>query len=148
VGLLQQEFHMTTSIRRLALAAAAAGALFAGSAAFAQDDGNTNNVAYTPADAESVIVEAPYNIQADRQKFGLPAKLTASRAVPFSDLNLATRDGARELRQRVRAAAQDICRTLDDASGTHEQPGATKCYEGALKNGMVRADAAIADARY
>lgn len=135
------------TIRHLALAAAAAGALLAGSSAFAQDDSNTNDVAYNPADSESVIVEAPYNIQVDRQKFGLPAKLTASRAVPFSDLNLATRDGARELRARVRSAALDICRTLDDASGTREQPGATKCFEGALKNGMLRADAAIADAR-
>jgi UrcA family protein len=138
---------MTTSIRRLALAAAAAGALFAGSSAFAQDDPNTNDVAFTPADQESVIVEAPYNIHADAPKFGLPSKLTASRAVPFGDLDLGTRDGARELRSRVRAAALDICRTLDDASGTREQPGATKCFEGALKNGMVRADAAIHDAR-
>jgi len=133
------------SFRRLALFGCAAGLLFATPAAFAQQDGNYNEAAYAP-DSETVIVEAP-NIHAERNTFGLPGKLTASRAVPYDDLDLATHDGARELRERVRQTAQDICRELDDASGTREQPGATKCYEGALKTAMVRANAAIHDAR-
>jgi UrcA family protein len=71
-----------------------------------------------------------------------------SLRVPFDDLDLTTHDGARELRERVRSAARDVCVKLADEYPFKQQPGSTKCYEGALKTAMIHADAAIHDARY
>lgn len=138
---------MTTSIRLLALAASAAGALLAGSAALAQDTDNYNEAAYSADPTEQVIVVAP-DIREDRSgAFGLLNKVSMSRPVSYHDLDLTTRDGARELRDRVRDTARDICQQLAEEYPYKQQPGSTKCYEGALKNGMVRADAAIRQAR-
>ena len=136
------------SIRLLTLAASAAGALLAGSAALAQDDGRINDAAYSPEATEQVIVVAPYVQEERSNAFGPLDKVSMSLRVPFDDLDLTTHDGAQALRDRVRDAARDVCTKLADEYPFKEQPGATKCYEGALKTAMVRAVAAIHDARY
>ncbi len=136
-----------TSIRLLALAAGAAGALLAGSAAIAQDTDNYNQAAYNHEATEQVIVVAP-TIREDRSNaFGVLNRVSMSRPVSYHDLDLTTRDGARELRERVRDTARDICQQLAEEYPVKQQPGETKCYEGALKNAMLRADAAIRQAR-
>ena len=136
------------SIRLLALAASAAGAVLAGSAALAQDDGRVDNAAYSPETTEQVIVVAPDISEERSNAFGHLDKVSMSLRVPFDDLDLTTHDGAHALRDRVREAARDVCQKLADEYPFKQQPGATKCYEGALKTAMVRADAAIHDARY
>ena len=134
------------TIRRLALASAF-GALFAAPAALAQDTDNYNAAAYSPDATEQVIVVAPDITEERSNVFGHLDKVSMSLRVPFDDLDLTTRDGARDLRDRVRDAARDVCAKLADEYPFKQQPGATKCYEGALKTAMVRADAAIRDAR-
>lgn len=134
------------SIRLLALAASTS-ALLAGSAALAQDDGRINDAAYSPDAIEQVIVVAP-DIREERSNaFGHLDKISMTVRVPFDDLDLTTRDGARELRSRVRDAARDVCVKLADEYPFKQQPGATKCYEGALKTAMIHANTAIHDAR-
>jgi len=130
---------------RLALLASAAGFLFTASGAIAQESGSYDQAAYSNDSRETIEVIAP-DIRAERTN-GIPGKVSLSRPVPYDDLDLATRDGARELRARVRDTARQICSDLREAYPVHEQPLATKCYEGALKTAMVRADAAIRDAR-
>ena len=140
---------MSTSlktIRHLALAGAF-GALFLAPAAFAQDTDNYNAAAYSPDTTEQVIVVAPDISEERSNAFGHLDKVSMSLRVPFDDLDLTTRDGAHALRDRVRNAARDVCAKLADEYPFKQQPGSTKCYEGALKNGMLRADAAIRDSR-
>ena len=138
---------MTVSIRRLALASAF-GILFATPGALAQDDGKINDAAYSPEATEQVIVVAPDISEERSNAFGHLDKVSMSLRVPFDDLDLTTHDGARELRERVRSAARDVCVKLADEYPFKQQPGATPCYEGALKTAMIHADAAIHDARY
>ena len=138
---------MTVSIRRLALASAL-GILFAAPAARAQDDGRINDAAYSPEATEQVIVVAPDITEERSNAFGHLDKVSMSLRVPFDDLDLTTHDGAHALRDRVRDAARDVCAKLADEYPLKQQPGSTKCYEGALKTAMIHADAAIHDARY
>jgi UrcA family protein len=103
---------------------------------------------YADTTTETVIVEAPY-FRAERGSvFGLPGKVSLSRAVSFRDLDLTTYDGAHELKARVADMARQVCDELRDAYPYRQQPGETKCFEGAYRNGMVRADAAIREARW
>ena len=131
---------------RLALLAGAVDAICAASSASAQDYGRTDEQAAT-GPAEQVIVISPI-YRAERHTLGLPGTVSLSREVSYSDLDLTTRDGARALRARVRDMARDVCDELRDADPVREQPGATKCYEGAYKNGMLRVGDAIRDARH
>lgn len=132
------------SVRNLA---AIAGALMLSASAVAAQEANYNPAAYTAADTEEVIVTAP-DIRMERNPvFGLPGKATLSRRVAFNDLDLRDPKDARELRDRVRNTAREICDTLADAQPLRQQPG-TSCYRDALKEAMPRADAAIREARY
>lgn len=70
-----------------------------------------------------------------------------STAVPAGDLDLTTPGGARALRVRVRHAAHAVCGELRDAYPLYQLPG-TSCLREALQNGLVKADEAIAEARY
>lgn len=92
---------------------------------------------------ENVEVTAP-RIHTDRtQRLNGPLeKISMSTAVPYSDLDLRTREGARELRHRVRDAAWNICMQLADAYPVYQANG-TSCYRSAYENGMVRANSAI-----
>jgi UrcA family protein len=66
--------------------------------------------------------------------------------VPYDDLNLRTWRGARELKLRVRDAAQTTCARLAEAYPVQQAFG-TNCYKTALQNAELRANAAIRDAR-
>ena len=126
------------------LAAIAGTLMLSASAALAQD-ANYNATAYT-LDSEPVVVSAPRAHLESGPWFGPSNRATLSREVAFDDLNLSNPRDARELRQRVRATAHDVCDTLRDA-----YPGSLKpesCYTNALNGAMPRAEAAIREARY
>jgi UrcA family protein len=134
---------MTRSIKsiRMALMATALGALFAAPAMAQQyDDENAGP-------SESIIVTAP-DFHAERNNLGLPGKLSLTRPVSYSDLDLNTRAGASELRARVRDTAREICSQLNDAYPVREQPGEPKCFETAYKSGMTHAEEAIRTVRF
>lgn len=101
----------------------------------------------TTSGPEEVIVEAPYFRENRGTVMGLPSKVSLSQNISYSDLNLRSAAGARELRARVRTAAAEVCDKLREAYPFHQQPGTTKCYQGALNAGLIRAEAAIRDAR-
>lgn len=103
--------------------------------------------AYQSGPPEQVEVIAPRFREAPEQKLNGPLeRVSLSTAVPYSDLDLATREGARELRRRVRDAAWNTCSQLADAYPVYQLNG-THCYREALDNALVRADAAITSAR-
>ena len=117
---------------RLALVSGAF--VFAASAAYAQDG------------SDSVTVTAPH-FRADSTRVGGPLeRVSLSGTVRFDDLNLQTREGARELRWRVQEQARVICRTLAEAYQVYQMNG-TSCYKDALDNALVKADEAIEAAR-
>jgi UrcA family protein len=94
---------------------------------------------------ESVIVTAP-DFHAERSTPGLPGKLTLRREVSYSDLDLRTRDGARELRQRVNDTLHEICGQLRDSYPVKEQP-MERCYTNGYHDAMLTVDKAVRDAR-
>ena len=130
---------------RLALLAGAIGAVFAVSPAAAQDAGRTDDGSTSNATTEQVIVVAP-QFRSEPDLLNLPAKLSLSQNVSYSDLDLSTRDGARELRARVDETARDVCRQLKDAYPLKQQP-LEHCYANAYRAAIERADEAIHDAR-
>jgi UrcA family protein len=98
------------------------------------------------ADSEEVVVSAP-RVRIERDGTLRPGRMVASRSVAFSDLDLRSREGAHELRARVRQAADEICGGLSDMYPA--DPGDYgACYREAARNGLVRADAAITEARF
>jgi UrcA family protein len=93
-----------------------------------------------------VTVTAPH-FRADSTRVGGPLeRVSLSGTVRYDDLNLQTREGARELRWRVQEQAQAICRNLAEAYQVYQMNG-TSCYRDALNNALVRADEAIEAAR-
>ena len=128
-------------IRTALLAVGAFGAL-ATTAAFAQD--------YDTGPGENVIVVAPdYYTHRPYPSHLLgrpPERTTMSMSVSYSDLDLTTRDGAYELRSRVRDAARDICSDL-----ASEYPirmvESEPCLKNAIGIGLNRANMAISDKR-
>jgi len=129
------------SMFKTALLAGAAGLMLSVSGAQAQDYGYSQ-VAYEP---ESVIVQAP-RYRVERYGLNAPSKISLSQLVPYDDLDLRTRDGAQELRFRVGEAAREICTQLVVSTQIPQLPG-THCYRDAYQAGLVRAQAAIRDAR-
>ena len=119
------------------LSAAALGVLFAASSASAQ----TYN--------ERVDVTAPRLHDEPRESvLGAPVgRVSMSEAVSYRDLDLRTASGARRLDERVRFAAQNVCRRLDRMYPITE-PGSPSCAQDAIQTGMERADAAIEHVRY
>ncbi len=125
---------LNSSKFRLALLIGAAA--FAASSALAQDyDG-----------PESVTVTAPHFRQDSSQLGGPLERVSLSGVVRYDDLNLQTREGARELRLRVRQEAQAVCRNLAAAYQVYQMNG-TSCYKDALNNALLKADEAIQGAR-
>jgi UrcA family protein len=107
---------------------------------------------YQNGPPEQVIVIAPPDYYAHRpypsNQLGRPPEpTTLSQSVNFSDLDLSTREGAHELRARIRDAAHGICSELASRYPirmANSQP----CYEKAVQSGLNRADNAIHEARY
>jgi UrcA family protein len=130
-----------TSLLKPALLATALGTLLFATGANAQDD-NYNSASYSN-DSESIQVTAP-RFHENYDPKGALMNASLSRAVPYDDLDLRTRQGARELRSRVREAARDVCGQLAE-----NYPGYTpdSCYKNAMQTGLSRADYAIQNAR-
>jgi UrcA family protein len=127
----------------LALLASTLG--FAASSASAQEYG-PSGPGYQSGPPESVEVIAP-RFHADSTRLNAPLeKVSLSVAVPYDDLDLRTRQGAGELRWRIRDQARQICASLADAYPVYKANG-TSCYKTAVDNGLVRADEVIGDAR-
>jgi UrcA family protein len=119
------------------LGAAALGVLFAASSASAQ----TYN--------ERVDVTAPrlHDEPRDSVMSATADRVSMSEAVSYRDLDLRTANGARRLEERVRFAAQNVCRRLDRLYPITE-PGNPSCVQDAIQTGMERADAAVDHVRY
>jgi UrcA family protein len=115
-----------------------------GDAAYDEDMAEPDDVA---VDEEEVEVLASRPRATPGGHIGLPAeRMTMSHEVAYDDLDLRTRRGARELRARVREAADGVCGELsamDPASDADYAP----CYREATAKAMQRANAAIARAR-
>jgi UrcA family protein len=144
-------FSCSFSARTAALLAGAAGLLFLAAPALAQDYGPPPDDAYASAPPDEVIVQAPRlrfrSEQSGPSSLDLPPeKVSLSTAVRYDDLDLASWQGARELRYRVHVAAHRVCGQLAEAFPVYQLNG-TRCYRDALQNGLVRADEAIATAR-
>jgi UrcA family protein len=136
------ESDMTNIFRGALLAA---GAILAANAAMAQDYGYQNGA------PEEVIVVAPdyyaHPPYPSNQLGRPPEQTTLSLPVSYSDLDLTTREGAHELRSRVRDAAHDICGEL--ASRYPVRMAVSEpCYKKAVESGINRAENAIREARY
>jgi UrcA family protein len=107
------------------------------------DDADGTQVAETDME---VVVSAP-RMRIDPDPTLRPGRMTASQAVSFADLDLRSRAGAHELRNRVREAADEICGGLAETYPADIADYGT-CYRESVRNGLVRADAAIRDARH
>jgi UrcA family protein len=121
-----------------AILALSAAAIFAGVCATA--------LPASAQDNDRIVVNAPRFQSGETHLNGPLEKVSTSAEVRYDDLNLRTRRGARELRLRVRDEAQDVCTRIAEAYRVREAPG-TSCYKDTLDDGLVRADAAIRDAR-
>ena len=95
---------------------------------------------------EVVTVEVPRHPERDSVT-GAPVETVAlSQAVRFDDLDLATREGAQVLRERIRQTASQLCRRLGENYVSSSSDG-SHCYRDAVDEAMEQADGAIADAR-
>ena len=107
---------------------------------------------YAVGPSEEVIVTAPRlrfrEEGSGRRSMDLPPeKVSLSKVVSYSDLDLTTWDGADRLRARVDRAAHRVCAQLRDAYPFEQLSTGTRCYREAVQNGMVRANEAISSAR-
>lgn len=121
---------------------AASALVLTASAALAQD----YNDAYGPGPNESIEVIAP-RLPHDNSSMAPTSATKLSMQVRYDDLDLTTRDGARELRSRVRDAAHNVCETLEARFPIPAVPQ-EPCYRSAASSGLARADNAISDARH
>jgi UrcA family protein len=71
---------------------------------------------------------------------------THSTAVRYSDLDLATSDGAATLRQRVARAAANVCGPVD-ARSLADTDGVAACRAKAIESALPKADSVIAAAK-
>ena len=135
-------------MRILAATLLAAGAvglgLITSSGASAQDYGPPAPYATVPTD--EVIVTAP-RYRNDHNRLNVPIEnVSLSQPVRYDDLDLRTRQGAHELRRRVRVVADQVCGQLIDAYPVGVDSDAT-CYRNAVAEAQPRVDAAIQTAR-
>lgn len=139
-----------TKFHSALLAASALGLILTTSSVSAQS--YDDQYGYQNGPNEEVIVIAPPDYYAHRpypsNQLGRPPEpTTLSQSVNFGDLDLSTRDGAHELRARVRDAAHDICSELASRYPIR-MANSAPCYEKAVESGMNRAENAIHEARY
>ncbi len=119
----------------------AALALIAAMPAQAQD--RTTYTRIVDGAPERVEVIMPHT---ERSEIGAPIEYRSiSRDVRFDDLDLSTRAGAHELRERVRQTARDMCNQPDMrfAVPTASSP---PCYSTAVRDAMEQVDSAIVQA--
>ncbi len=131
-------------LSRSLLCGTAALGLLAVTPGFAQD--RYEDVDYHAGPIERIEVTAP-PYRHERSSIGAPIQDVAmSREVRFDDLDLATRDGAWELRSRVRETARDLCNRLSVRYpvATEDSP---PCYRTAVASAMDQVNDVIAQAR-
>jgi UrcA family protein len=129
------------------LAAGSIGLVFAGSSAALADPCGAYG-GYDPPAAvhEQVIVNSPVMRTQTGRLNSTMGRVSLSQPVQFADLNLCTGEGAAVLRERVRIAANNVCKQLEGMY-PHAMPGSTSCYHDAVDNGMTQVNNAIGDAR-
>lgn len=134
------------------LLASAAVLMLAIPSAIAQDNGPygppPGYEAGPPPPPEGVEVIAPHFRNQPRAPGVevLPGTVSLSTRVSYSDLDLRTRRGARELRLRVRAAAANVCDQLARAYPYQQLP-LSNCYRDAVSGGLGMAAARTDDVR-
>jgi UrcA family protein len=100
------------------------------------------------AEVGGLIVTAPYH--RERTYNGMPVeRVTASRVVDISDLDLSTGWGVHELRARVQRAAVEACDEVDRAwvIGRYPLDSDSDCYHDAVRRAMRDAPISV-DADY
>jgi UrcA family protein len=125
-------------LRTSALVAVAAGLVLAGAAqAQPYDDGYYDQSAPAPGYANGVTVMAPDRYDRD----GVGDRITASRVVDVSDLDLNTGWGLHRMHDRVQRAAVQVCRELDDrVGGSPLQPNNDRdCVHRAVRRALASA---------
>jgi UrcA family protein len=135
------------TIRRALLTAAAlVFTLSVNAPVLAQDD-----KAYVE-DEGIVVTPAPYVVHrysTHRRSLGEPTDTLALSTVVSSDgLDLRYASDVRELRRRVRGAAQEVCAELADYMAGQSLTSDTECVRGAVADARPQLDALVYRARY
>jgi UrcA family protein len=138
--------NKTFTFRRglAALGAGAVGLALIAGPALAQtsySDGYDPDGAYT---TEGLTVYAPSRHERSATTGATIETVRASREVYYRDLDLSTRWGARELKERIKSAARSACDQLDEdyPEGLNYVPAdddSVSCYTRAVHNGMIDA---------
>ena len=136
------------TIRRALLTAAALVFTLSVSApVLAQDD-----KAYVQEDEGIVVTPAPYVVHRYstlRRSLGEPTDtLSLSTVVSSDDLDLRYASDVRELRRRVRGAAQDVCAELADYMAGQSLTSDAECVRGAVADARPQLEAMVYRARY
>jgi len=102
-----------------------------------------------PPTVGEVIIRAPYRRSERDPATGAPIeRVSASRVVNYSDLDLTTDWGVHELHYRIVRAAQDACDSIDRHYDVME-PGDRECVANAVRDAMHQAPVGYAsDAAY
>lgn len=101
----------------------------------------------TAQPVETVTVEAAREVRVGQTTTGIPiSEITVRSHVSYADLDLGTETGARELEDRIRAAAVAACREMDlrvPVEGSSE----AKCAKRATDEALAEARKVIAAKR-
>jgi UrcA family protein len=105
--------------------------------------------AYAAPTVGEVIIRAPYRRSERDAATGAPVeRVSASRVVSYTDLDLTTDWGVHELHYRIVRAAQDACDSIDRHYDVME-PGDRECVANAVRDAMHQAPIGYAsDAAY
>ncbi len=124
-------------VKRIALAGASAVGLALGSgSAVAQQSGTADKP------IEEIVVVAPRVVaQREHLPFGRE-QINISYAVSYADLDLRKTEDSRELQNRIREAADDICEQLESLA-PHGAPSRSGCVREATQKAMADAKQAI-----
>jgi UrcA family protein len=137
--------HRLLNIIHLGLLATVAGLMVGAAPASAQGYPADYPDQASSGPPEDVIVVAPR--MPFREQGGSldlpPDRVSLSMHVRYDDLDLASQQGAYELRARVRHAAHHVCRQLAEAYPFQRLSTSNTCYRDAVENGLLRADQAI-----
>jgi UrcA family protein len=131
--------HSRSLARRAIPATVTLAFVIASATVFAQDNGSQ----------EVRIQGAPVVTSEGWSHTGIQdQRVMLSQNISYADLNLATPAGERELKSRVRDAANTICQRLGDYDqsnrGVDAQQHQVECVDGALDDAMVQVRRALA----
>ena len=121
--------------RRVFLALGAALALVGPTFAQAAANGASAGVA-------SVTVTGPYTVESQPATGAHVALDRISKTVSLADLDLSTTAGAQAARQRIEAAAREVCDQVRQAAPDAVAVGRS-CFLSAVREALARTDAAV-----